>query len=67
MRCLLETATRIAIEVDHPAYDCVYLALAVGNDCEFVTADEHFIRNFYRRQHPTIGRRAILLREAVKA
>jgi hypothetical protein len=24
IRSLLETATRIAIELDHPAYDCVY-------------------------------------------
>ena len=28
IRSLLETATRIAIELDHPAYDCVYIALA---------------------------------------
>jgi predicted nucleic acid-binding protein len=27
-RSLLEAATRIAIELDHPAYDCLYLALA---------------------------------------
>jgi predicted nucleic acid-binding protein len=25
IRSLLETATRIAIELDHPAYDCVYI------------------------------------------
>jgi predicted nucleic acid-binding protein len=66
MRSLLETATRISIEVDHPAYDCVYLALAVANACEFVTADDHFVRKLHHRQHPAIGRRAILLREAVK-
>jgi predicted nucleic acid-binding protein len=29
-----------AIELDHPAYDCLYLALSVENDCRFVTADE---------------------------
>jgi hypothetical protein len=29
-----------AIELDHPAYDCLYLALTVENDCRFVTADE---------------------------
>lgn len=28
-RSLLESAARIAIELDHPAYDCLYLALAV--------------------------------------
>ncbi len=26
---LFESATRISIEIDHPAYDCLYLVLAV--------------------------------------
>ena len=26
-RLLLEAASRIAVELDHPAYDCLYLAL----------------------------------------
>ncbi len=41
---LLEEATRIAVELDHPAYDCVYLALAAEQDCRFVTADDQFLR-----------------------
>jgi predicted nucleic acid-binding protein len=41
---LLEAATRIAVELDHPAYDCLYLALAAERDCRFVTADERFVR-----------------------
>ncbi len=60
-RSLLETATRIAIEVDHPAYDCLYLALAKENDCRFVTADERFLRklNEGRRslRHAVVGLR----------
>jgi predicted nucleic acid-binding protein len=43
-RSLLEAVTRIAIELDHPAYDCLYLALAVESNCRFVTADERFPR-----------------------
>jgi len=35
-RSSMEAATRIAIELDHPAHDCVYLALAIDNDCKFV-------------------------------
>jgi predicted nucleic acid-binding protein len=42
-RSLLAAATRIAIELDHPAHDCLYLALAIENDCRFVTADERFL------------------------
>ena len=41
---LLETAIRIALDLDHPAYDCLYLALAIENECRFVTADERFVR-----------------------
>jgi len=43
-RSLLETATRIAIDLKHPAYDCLYLALAVESECRFVTADRRFLR-----------------------
>jgi predicted nucleic acid-binding protein len=38
-RRLLEQATKLAIVLDHPAYDCVYLALAQSLACDFVTAD----------------------------
>jgi predicted nucleic acid-binding protein len=43
-RSLLETATRLAVELKHPAYDCLYLALAAERECRFVTADESFVR-----------------------
>jgi predicted nucleic acid-binding protein len=43
-RALLEMATRLAIELGHPAYDCIYLALAIQGDCRFVTADKAFVR-----------------------
>jgi predicted nucleic acid-binding protein len=43
-RSLLEMATRLAIELGHPAYDCIYLALAIQRDCRFVTADKSFVR-----------------------
>jgi predicted nucleic acid-binding protein len=43
-RSLLEMATRLAIELGHPAYDCIYLALAIQGDCRFVTADKSFVR-----------------------
>jgi len=37
----LEPATRIASELDHPAYDCITLALAAERDCRFVTAGKN--------------------------
>jgi len=44
MRGLLEEATRLAILLGHPAYDCIYLALAKQRQCLFVTADERLLR-----------------------
>jgi len=44
MRDLIEPATRMAVTLDHPAYDCLYLALAEAREGEFVTADEAFCR-----------------------
>ncbi len=63
-RLLLEPATLIAIELDHPAYDCIYLALAVERDCKFVTADNTLLRKLDQSRQPTLRARAIALREA---
>jgi predicted nucleic acid-binding protein len=43
-RPLLEAAVEIAIVLDHPAYDCVYLALAEQKNIEIVTADTRLIK-----------------------
>jgi predicted nucleic acid-binding protein len=44
MAGLFEAATRLAIGLDHPAYDCCYLALSEFHGCDFVTADEELGR-----------------------
>jgi predicted nucleic acid-binding protein len=64
-RSLLSVATSIAIELDHPAHDCVYIALAVANDCSFVTADERFLRKLSQDRRGAFRERAISLAEAV--
>lgn len=38
------SSLELAIELDHPAYDCVYLALALKEEMRFVTADERLVR-----------------------
>ena len=43
-RGLLESAMKLAIALDHPAYDCIYLALAEALSCAMVTADERLYR-----------------------
>ncbi len=37
-----EQALTIAIELDHPIYDCFYLALAIRESTYVVTADNRF-------------------------
>lgn len=41
---LRHRAMAYAMELDHPAYDCFYLALATSRDVPLITTDEHFIR-----------------------
>jgi predicted nucleic acid-binding protein len=65
-RALLDEATRIAIELDHPAYDCLYLALALANDCPFVTADQRMLRKLAQAGDALFGR-VISLAEAAKS
>lgn len=50
-RALMPEALRLAIELDHPAYDCMYLALAVERGDRFVTADATLVR--------IVGQRAV--------
>lgn len=66
-RSLLEAATRIAIAIDHPAYDCMYLALAKANDIRFVTADERIVRKVSQSPDRAMRRRVIGLHEAIQS
>ena len=34
----------LAIRLNHPAYDCAYLALAMAQARPFITADKSFVR-----------------------
>ena len=38
----LDQALKLATEIGHPVYDCVYLALAVHHETHVVTADRRF-------------------------
>jgi len=39
----LDRALKLATEIGHPVYDCVYLALAEQHDTHVVTADRRFV------------------------
>ena len=49
MRPYLGAAVRIAVALDHPAYDCIYIALAEAEGLRFVTADMSLLRKIGRQ------------------
>jgi predicted nucleic acid-binding protein len=50
MRPYLEAAVRIAVALDHPAHDCIYIALAEAEELRFVTADMGLLRKVGRQE-----------------
>jgi predicted nucleic acid-binding protein len=42
-RLLNRRATEIALEIDHPVYDCLYLACAEAENSKVVTVDQRLI------------------------
>ena len=46
---LISEAMRLTYDLDHPLYDCIYLALALARDIPLVTADERFIKKLTQR------------------
>jgi predicted nucleic acid-binding protein len=39
---VLEPAMKLMVELEHPLYDCLYLALAINLRCPVLTADKKF-------------------------
>lgn len=52
LRGLTALASRLSQVHDHPAYDCYYLALALTENCPFVTADQSFHRKLWQSGRP---------------
>lgn len=51
---------RLALALDHPAYDCVYLAAARASRAPLVTADEKLIRVFESARRAASDRGVVL-------
>jgi predicted nucleic acid-binding protein len=62
-RDLLEPATRLALALDHPAYDGFYLALAARLDAPLITADQRLVRRVGARGEAELAGRVRLLGE----
>jgi predicted nucleic acid-binding protein len=64
MRSLMEAAMQYAIRLSHPAYDCIYMALAMERGCTFVTADRGFVEVVSEKGTPAMRRAVALLGDA---
>ena len=59
LEALASSAMSIALQYDHPVYDCYYIAAAIQNDASLATADE---RLHDLAQRVGLGERTILVR-----
>ena len=66
-RALMESALKLAVELDHAACDCIYLSLALENGWSFVTADERLVRKLERACPQGPDTRVRSLTEAARA
>ncbi|MBX9992266.1 type II toxin-antitoxin system VapC family toxin [Phreatobacter oligotrophus] len=48
---VMKSAFTIALDLDHPVYDCLYLALAAARDCRLVTADARLLARLVKSPH----------------
>jgi predicted nucleic acid-binding protein len=58
---LLDRALTLAIEIGHPFYDCLYLALALIRGTQVVSADRRFVNTV--RRHASLAEFVVLLAE----
>ncbi len=60
---LAASAARLAVDLEHPAYDCFYLALAIQRQYPVVTADIRFHDRV--RAHPYLADRIVHVAQVV--
>lgn len=67
MRQLLSASLKLAVQLAHPAYDCLYLALALSRKSVLITADERLVDKIAERGDRDLRGRVISLRAADSA
>jgi predicted nucleic acid-binding protein len=59
MKQLMAAAARLADDLDHPVYDCMYLALALQEQRPVITADRRFFGAV--QDHPYLAGQVVML------
>jgi predicted nucleic acid-binding protein len=65
LEALVSEATRLALQLSHPVYDCIYLALAAQRDLPLVTADRGLVDAVRGNQGEPTGR-VVFLKELAR-
>ena len=60
-RAIASHAMVLSLDLDHPAYDCMYLALALERGDAFVTAERRFVRLVSDRGAPDLRGKVVNL------
>ena len=63
-RQLIAEAVRIAVELSHPVYDCLYIAAATSRRIAFVTADQRLLRRVAAVKDEALGAAVVSLSAA---
>ncbi|MGE7370026.1 type II toxin-antitoxin system VapC family toxin [Neorhizobium sp. NPDC001467] len=61
MRSLIVQSAELAFLLDHPAYDCMYIALARQEECQLLTADQSLVRKLQQSSDGHLRTIAVLL------
>ena len=64
-RILMEEVLKLSVALDHAAYDCIYLSLALEKDWRFVTADKRLSRKVNQLNDPRFNNKIVLLSDPV--
>ena len=64
-RVLMEEALKLSVALDHAAYDCIYLSLALEKDWRFVTADKRLSRKLNQLNDPRFNNKIVLLSDSM--
>jgi predicted nucleic acid-binding protein len=65
-RPLVDSAMRLSLELRHPPYDCVYLALALASKHQLVTADSVLLDKLARQDQEALRGAALSLADAAR-
>ena len=64
---LMDDASELAIQLDHAAYDCIYLMLGIENDWQMITADRRLRHKIAESTDERLIARALSMQEGIVA